>query len=124
MPTNCERVATDLLQRFNERRFDEYVAGFTDDAVVTYPQSAERIVGADNLRAMFHAFESPPTFAVTSTRLCGDDVIVEADGDYGSGEPWKVVIIYTFRERRVCAETAYFGAPFEAPAWRAPFATE
>jgi hypothetical protein len=123
VPTDNERVAVDLLHRFNEGRFDEYIGGFTDDAVVTYPQSRERIAGADNLRAMFHAFESPPTFTVTNTRACGDDVIVEADGDYGSAEPWKVVIIYTFRDGRVFAETAYFGAPFEAAEWRTPFVT-
>jgi hypothetical protein len=123
MPTENERVAAELLQLLSDGRFDEYVAGFRDDAVVTYPQSGEHIAGADNLRAMFHAFESPPTFIVTNTRSCGDDVIVEADGNYGGGEPWKVVIIYTFRDGRVSAETAYFGAPFEAPEWRAPFAT-
>jgi hypothetical protein len=124
MSSQDEQFAIGLLEAFNQRRFDDYVGGFSDDAVVSYPQSGERFHGTDNLRRLFHAFPSPPSFAITNVRSCSDDVVIEADGDYGAGAPWKVVIFYTVRGGRVIAETAYFGAPFPAAEWRAAFAMQ
>ena len=121
MATENETFVTGLLDAFNEGRFDDYADGFAEDAVISYPQSGERIAGRENIRAMFWAFASPPRFAVTRTRACGDDVVVEADGDYGAGAPWKVVLLYTLAGGSVVAETGYFGAPFEAAEWRKPF---
>lgn len=116
-----EQLVTGILQAFNERRWDEFAGGYADDAVLAYPQSGERFVGRDSIRGLVEAFPSPPTFTVTDVRSTDDLVVVQAEVDYGQGDPWKGVFFYTISSGEVTAETAYFAGPFEAAEWRAPF---
>lgn len=65
---------------------------FTDDVVMEWPQSGERIVGAQNPREVYSRFPSLPH--VTPRRM---------------------------RDGRVAKETGYWSKPFPAPDWRAPW---
>lgn len=121
MAVRDDQLVTDMLEAFNERRWSEFAGGYADDAVLVYPQSGERFVGRDNIRGLVEAFPSPPTFAVTDVRSADGLVVVQADVDYGQGDPWKGVFLYTVTAGRVTAETAYFAGPFEPAGWRAPF---
>ena len=40
---------------------------------------------------------------------------------YPNGETWHAVSLITLRDGKISKITDYFGAPFEAPAWRAPY---
>jgi len=40
---------------------------------------------------------------------------------YPNGETWHIVSLIEFRDGKISKITSYFGAPFEAPAWRAPY---
>ena len=122
--TDTAAVVTGMLAAYNDRDFDEFGAKYSADAVISYPQSGERITGRDNILAMVRAFPSAPTFAVTTTRAADNWVLVEADADYGGGTVWKAVIVYTVEGGSVVAETAYFAAPFEPATWRAPFVNQ
>lgn len=111
----------EILDDFNQRRFDRYAAAYAPEGTITYPQSGERFVGRDTIRAFLDAFASPPTFTVRSVHDAGDVVVAEVDVDYGIGEIWKGVLLYGFREGLVVEETAYFASPFPPADWRAPF---
>jgi ketosteroid isomerase-like protein len=90
-----------------------------EDFVADMPQSGERIVGRDNMRALQQAFppDRTPTFQVRRITGAGDTWTVEATGDYG-GEIYLVVVIFEFRDGKIVRETRYYPQPFEAPEWR------
>jgi ketosteroid isomerase-like protein len=92
---------------------------FTEDVVMDWPQSGERVVGSDNRRAIYHAFPSLPT--ITPRRIVGegDLWVAEATLDYGGGAVYRTVFVFEMRGDRIARETAYWSEPFEAPAWRA-----
>jgi len=111
----------DTFLAFNERRFEDFAAGVTEDIVEVYPQSGERIEGRDNQLAFHRAFPDPPTFVVRSVRRDGDLVVVEADEHSADGTVWNDVWILELRDGKVASMTGYFGEPFTAPEWRRPF---
>jgi hypothetical protein len=90
-----------------------------EDFVAEMPQSAERIRGRDNMRAMQRAFppDRTPTFRVRRITGSGNVWTVEALGDYG-GEIFLVVCLFEFSEGKIARETRYYPQPFEAPEWR------
>ena len=94
---------------------------FHEDAVMEWPQSGERIVGADNRRAIYGAFPRLP--AISPRRLVGegDLWVLQADLDYGDGDPYQAVFVFELRDGRIAQETAYWTKPFPAPEWRAPW---
>lgn len=121
MASDTEQIIRRMLDAYNERRFSDFGASYTDDAVISYPQSGEEIVGRDNVQGMVEAFPTPPRFKVNRLSSGGDIVVAEADVDYGEGSPWKGVFIYSMDGEQVGYESAYFSGPFEAPDWRAPY---
>jgi ketosteroid isomerase-like protein len=92
---------------------------FLDDAVMEWPQSGERVVGADNRRAVYTAFPALPR--ITPIRLVGegDLWVAECTTDYGEGGVFQTVLIFELRGGKIAKETAYWAQPFPAPAWRA-----
>jgi hypothetical protein len=90
-----------------------------EDFVAEMPQSAERIRGRYNMRAMQRAFppDRTPTFRVRRITGSGNVWTVEALGDYG-GEIFLVVCLFEFSEGKIARETRYYPQPFEAPEWR------
>jgi len=106
---------------FNERRFADFAEYVTDDLVETYPQSGERIEGKGAQRGMHEAFPSPPTFRIREIRQDGNLAVVEVDEAYHDGSIWKTVFILELRDGLIASLIGYFGEPFSAPAWRAPY---
>ena len=91
---------------------------YTEDVIVDYPQSGERILGRDNIRALrSHHPEVPSTFAVRRIQGAGSLWVSEYVITYG-GRPAYTVSIMEFRDGKVFHETQYFADPFEAPSWR------
>ena len=90
-----------------------------EDFVADMPQSGERIVGRDNMRALQQAFpaDRTPTFRVRRVSGADNTWTVEATGDYG-GEIYLVVAIFEFRDGKIIRETRYYPQPFEPPEWR------
>ena len=121
MPTEDELTIAKIHEAFNERRYTDVADAYMPDAVITFPQSGERIVGRDNILGMQKAFPTPPRYSGSRIRSAGDLVVAEVEVDYGEGPPWKAILIYAMEGGHVASETAYFAAPFEAAEWRAPF---
>ena len=112
-----EKVIERLIKCINEKKVEVMDELFHDDAVMDWPQSGERIVGAANRRAIYGAFPALPTIMPRRMVSEGDLVVAEASLDYG-GPAYKAVFIFEFRDGRIAKETAYWSEPFEAPDWR------
>ena len=108
-----------VIEALNTRDLDLFHAQFHDDSVMEYPQSGERIVGAENRRAVYGAFPMLPKVTPREIHVGGDLVVVEAQLDYGDGAEWQAVFLFELRDGKIARETAYWPQPFEAADWRA-----
>ncbi len=118
-----EAVIGRLIQCINDKKVEIMDELFHDDAIMDWPQSGEKIVGAENRRGIYQAFPQLPT--ITPRRMISDGelVVAEASMDYGSSVS-KAVFIFEFRDGKIATETAYWSEPFEAPAWRSKWVTK
>ena len=117
--TENQATVRKLMDAINARDLDALDSVFTDDVVMEWPQSNEKIVGNSNRRHVYSRFPALPT--VSNHRLAGegDLVVLEADLDYGDGNPYQAVFIFQMRDGLIATETAYWSQPFPAPEWRA-----
>lgn len=120
MPSNKdhEAVIERLIKCINDQQIEVMDELFLDDAVMDWPQSGERVVGAENRRGIYSSFPVLPTITPRHMISDGDLVVAEATLNYGSGPDYKTVFIFEFRDGKIAKETAYWSEPFEAPAWR------
>ena len=114
-----EAVVRRLVDAINAKQVGLMDDLFHDDAVMDWPQSGERIVGADNRRAVYGAFPALPTIKPRRLLSQGELVVLEALTDYGDGGQFNAVFIFEFREGRIARETAYWASPFDPAQWRA-----
>jgi len=91
-----------------------------EDYVLEMPQSGERIVGRDRMRAMQQEYPSPPSIEIQRITGEGDHFVLVGRSDYG-GDIFYVANVVEFRDGRIARETRIYGTPFEAPAWRAKY---
>ena len=119
MARNGREVVEALIATLNAGDIAGMDAVFHDDAVMEWPQSGERIVGADHRRAVYHAFPQLPSISPRRLTGEGDLWVAEADLDYGDGDPYQTIFIFELRDGRIAKETAYWTKPFPAPEWRA-----
>jgi len=113
------------------------------DYVGRYPQSGEVIRGPANLLAISQNFPgqeqgrlstsvanirgrddefiTTPSWSIVHLTGSGDEFTLTGTINYPNGETWHSVVLITVRDGTIWRETDYFGAPFEAPPWRAPF---
>lgn len=113
-----ESVIERLIQCINDRNVEVMDELFLDDAVMDWPQSGERVVGAENRRGIYQSFPQLPTIMPRRMVSDGDLVVAEATLDYGGGSAYKTVFIFEFKDGKIAKETAYWSEAFEAPAWR------
>jgi hypothetical protein len=92
-----------------------------EDYIVEFPQSGERMT-RDGLRKMQEAYPAgPPRIHLRRLIGAGDLWIGESVVDYSDGKTYHGVAILEFRDGKMWRDTRYFGEPFDAPAWRAPW---
>jgi ketosteroid isomerase-like protein len=96
-------------------------AVFTDDVVMEWPQSGERIRGDANRREIYSRFPQLPKVTPRQVTGSGMTWVLEADLDYGDGDPFLAVFVFELREGLIAREIAYWSKPFPAPEWRAPW---
>jgi hypothetical protein len=85
---------------------------YSDDAVLQYPQSGERIRGRHNIQASRTAQPNAKRFTVRRV-LGGDDLWISELVLTYDGQPFYVVSIMEFKDEKVVRETQYFGEAFE-----------
>lgn len=117
------RVVERLIECINDRQIEVMDELFHDDALMEWPQSGERVRGAENRRAIYGSFPQLPTITPRRLLSAGDLVIAEAMLDYG-GPRYATVFVFEMRDGKIERETAYWSEPFEAPDWRAQWVEE
>lgn len=108
--------------------------------MVVWPQSGERVHGTENWAEIIANYPGGAP-ATEVTRIVGAEdrwvvtggntvLKVAGSGDfwwsewrltYPNGDVYLVVDLLELRDGLVVRETVYWAAPFEAPAWRAPW---
>jgi ketosteroid isomerase-like protein len=110
-----------LVTAINARDLNAMDRLFTDDIVIDWPQSGERIRGNANRREIYSRFPSLPKVTPRRVTGSGDTWILEASLDYGDGEPFLAVFVFQLRDGLITREIGYWSKPFPAPDWRAPW---
>jgi ketosteroid isomerase-like protein len=110
-----------LVAAINGRDLAALDRVFTDDVIMEWPQSGERINGGENRRAIYSRFPALPKVTPRRVTGSGDIWVLEASLDYGDGDPYQGVFLFQMRDGRIAKEIAYWAKPFPAPDWRAPW---
>ncbi|MGY1808827.1 nuclear transport factor 2 family protein [Blastococcus sp. SYSU D00669] len=114
------------LQRYADLAATDPAAAhavYTEDAVLEFPQSGERFVGLENFREWRRQHAARVDVAIDRVRGGGAVWFVELRRR-SAGGPWRFAVdIAEFRDGRVCRETDYSMAPWDAPGWRARWRT-
>ena len=118
MSTPNEAVVERLIACINNRHIEVMDELFHDDATMDWPQSRERVRGADNRRAVYRSFPQLPTITPRRMMSGGDLVVAEATLDYG-GPIYETVFVFELADGKIRKETAYWSEAFEPPEWRA-----
>ncbi len=112
-----EEVINRLIKCINEEQIDVMDELFHDDAVMDWPQSGEKVIGADNRRAIYKSFPKLPKITPRRMTSSSDLVVAEATLDYGEAA-YKTVFIFELQDGKIKKETAYWSEAFPAPEWR------
>ncbi|HEX5042755.1 MAG TPA: nuclear transport factor 2 family protein [Candidatus Polarisedimenticolaceae bacterium] len=110
-----------LVRAINATDVQALDAAFTDDVILEWPQSGERIRGNANRREIYSRFPSLPQVTPRRVSSSGHLWVLEASLDYGDGDPYQCVFIFSMRDGKIAREVAYWSKPFPAPEWRAPW---
>jgi ketosteroid isomerase-like protein len=120
MADQTEELAGRYWEALNNQDYAALKELYTEDAVQEWPQSGERIVGRYNIIAINENYPGLPKASERRASAVGDLVVTEVTLDYGGDSgTYHAVSIFELRDGRIARETDYFGAPFEAPEWRA-----
>lgn len=135
-------VVERFVRAVEESDFETMAGLLADDVVDETPQSGERTRGRDNYLAIRREY---PGGAITvqpgTGRIVGSEdrwvltpsfniLKVEGSGDvytyagtvrYPNGEIWHVIVILELRDAKIARMTSWYGEPFEAAEWRAPY---
>jgi hypothetical protein len=134
----------DLLMRLAgvlaNHDWDRLGSCYHADAVLEYPQSGERFVGLENIKAQFANYpgrepgstEFQDVIGGTTYALSPLYTILPVEGSgnrgtavfrarYPDGSHWWVTNLYELRDDKIARARAFFAPEFDPPGWRAPF---
>jgi SnoaL-like domain len=142
-----ERTGREFAQAFQDmlvsQEFDRFREFLRPDCVHEYPQSGERFVGIDNIRAVFENYpgglgvqelaslrvageERPwaiaPNFTLVKVTGSGDRYTSAVKARYPDGSDWYVISMIELVDGLMAHATMFFAPVFEAPEWRKPYA--
>ena len=90
------------------------------DFVQEWPQSGERIRGADSALAIDRNFPGGmPSMRSRRIVASGDLAVAETELVYADGSRYLGVSVMELRDGLIVKQTDYFAEPFTAPQWRA-----
>lgn len=108
-----------LISAINKKDLAALDKVFTEDVIMEWPQSGERIRGGQNRREIYKRFPSLPSVKLRQLTGSGNIWVLEASLDYGDNDLYQCVFIFEMRDGLIAKETAYWSKPFPAPEWRA-----
>jgi ketosteroid isomerase-like protein len=119
-----------FIQAMATNDFEAQDRLLAEDFVEEYPQSGERISGKENRRAIIQNYPGGQPSEASASGPSRKPPIVTGGGDhftatgkvkYPNGETWHLISMIELRDGKIARMTDYFAAPFDAPAWRAPY---
>lgn len=138
--SNNRQIVDRYVRAMTEVDLDAVDELLHDDVIVEFPQSGERIRGRANRRATMEKYPgggirpvlgrviggedqwiATPAYTVVRVSGQGDEFVIVGKIRYPNGEIWHNVELAMLSDGRIARLTSYFGAPFEAPEWRAPY---
>lgn len=92
---------------------------FSDDYVLDWPQTGERIRGRANFAAVNGAYPAAGLWRFTVNRLVADGDVVVSDVTVTDGEIVAAAVTFsTVRDGRIIHQREYWPDPGTAPEWR------
>lgn len=135
-----QALLTRMAGAIRDHDWDALGTCYHSDAAIEYPQSGERFVGLENIKAQFanYAGLEPGTTEIkdviggTTYALSPLYTVIAVEGSgargtavmrarYPDGKHWFAINLYELRDDRIARARVYFAPDFEAPDWRAPF---
>ena len=135
-----ERVMGALTRAMTTFEWDGLSDAFHADATLEYPQSGERFVGLEKIRAQFENYPNmdggtsqvqeiiggtryalTPSYTVIGIEGSGDQGTAVIRVRYADGTWWWALNVYELRGDRIQRSRTYFAQDFRAPDWRAPY---
>jgi len=121
MGTPSPAVIDAFVAAINARDLEALHAVFTDDLVLEWPQSGERIVGNDSRKEVYARMPTLPRIAPWRVTGSGDLWVLEAGLDYGDGHAYLGTFVFELRDALIARGVSYWSEPFPPPEWRAPW---
>jgi SnoaL-like protein len=112
-----------LEQHFTSDDPDRSHAMYHHDAVLEFPQSGERFAGVENMREWRSSYPADTNVEFREIRGEGDLWVAEISISYDEGPPSFGLSVLEFRGDRIARETIYVAEGWEAPEWRAQWAS-
>jgi hypothetical protein len=130
------------VRAIEAKDFDAQAGLLADDFVDEMPQSGERTRGKDNWLAISRNYPGgvgtvdpasgrvvgaedrwilTPTLSILRIEGSGNVYTYAGTARYPDGQTWDMISIIELRDGKVAKSTTWYAAPFEAPAWRAPY---
>jgi hypothetical protein len=140
--TNVDHQAllSRLARAIRDHDWDGLGTCYHGDAVLEYPQSNERFVGLENIKAQFANYPALEPGTTEIQEIIGGTTYalsplytvigVEGSGDHGTailrarypdGSNWWVINLYELRGDMIAQVRAFFAPEFDPPDWRAPY---
>jgi ketosteroid isomerase-like protein len=135
-----EDVMRGWARLVSEHDWDSMGEYIHDDAVVEYPQSGERFVGLQNIRAQFENYPGLEPGTTELQEVIGGTkyaltpnytvIAVEGSGDKGAAvvrvrypdqSQWFAINLYELRDGKIARWRSFFAQDFDPPEWRAPY---
>ncbi|RPI72890.1 MAG: nuclear transport factor 2 family protein [Ignavibacteriales bacterium] len=118
---NGVEVINSLITAINTKDLKALDKVFSEDVIMEWPQSGERIKGNKNRSEIYKGFQSLPTVKANRIQGSGDLWILEASLDYGDNDKYQCIFIFEIKDGLIFKEIAYWSKPFPAPEWRKPW---
>jgi len=117
-PASREATVERYLAAVQEADAETLDAVLTPDAITSWPQTGERMSGAQACIRVYQNYPGgPPQYQVERVIGGGDVWIALLVAHYGA-ERWFVTSICEFEGDRIARITDYFGPSLPAPEWR------
>ncbi len=119
-----ESSAREAIERYwqaaNSLDFDVVRELFTDDVLIEWPQSGERVRGKEACINVFSSYPGGSPKLLGVRRVMGRDNfwLAEAELEYPGPQTYITVSVFEFTDGKISHEIDWFAEPFPAPEWR------
>jgi ketosteroid isomerase-like protein len=130
MAADNRTIVEQFIQAMATNDWEAQERLLSDDFVEDYPQSGERIRGKEGRRGIIEHYPGGEPSETIASGPSPKPPVIAGGGNqftatgqvkYPNGETWHVISLIELRDGKIARLTDYFAAPFEAPAWRAPY---